>query len=319
MGSFVAYASLNDWEVYVARSVDNIANATRMTQFNSVELPNAEVDTIQWKNNEGDIIEGLLYFPPGKKGTKGLPFIVNIHGGPWAAVTNPYYVPLAPVTIDLARVLASRGYLVLSPNYRGSTGRGDDFLKSLDGFPCSRPTADVLSGVDYVVAQGWADPERLGIRGGSYGGRVTNCAIGVTTRFKAAVAVAAFWNLTSAFSDSAGWSGGMESPAKSPWEDIKMFWDESPISRTDKIKTPTLIMSGGDDTTVSPAQARAQHDCLNEMDVPNVLLEFPRVGHTFGAPSVRIAMLEAELAWFDHYLLGKPLPPPGQITVGAIR
>ena len=209
--------------------------------------------------------------------------------------------------IDNAALFASRGYLVLLPNYRGSTGRGDAFLQALDGYPCSRPVSDVLTGIDYVVGKGWADPRRLGVRGGSYGGRITNCVIGQTTRFKAAVSVAGFWNLTSAVSDSGAALGGFGS-IKPPWQDINKYWEESPISHAGNIKTPTLIIIGGADTAVSPSQAREQKRAFDWLEVPSELLVFPGEEHEISKPSSTRTRLEAEVAWFDHYVLGKPLP-----------
>lgn len=308
-GEVVAFVTMNNPELYIAGGINRLSNATKITDFNASfnKLPKPEIETIRWNNNDGDTIEGLLYFPPGQKGAKNLPLILDIHGGPWIARTESFYTPLGGAGIDGAALLATRGYLVLLPNYRGSTGRGDGFLQALNGYPCSRPATDVLSGVDYVIANGWADPKRLGVRGGSYGGRITNCVIGLTTRFKAAVSIAGFWNLTSAFSDSGGALAGFDS-FKPPWEDMTRYWEESPISHAANIKTPTLIMIGGADTAVSPAQAREQKRAFDWLEVPSELLIFPGDVHELIKPSSTRTRLEAEVAWFDHYVLGKPLP-----------
>ncbi len=310
-GNLLAFSVVNNNhypELYIANGIDRMGSATMVTDFNAklTQMPKPEVETVRWNNNEGDVIDGILYYPPGKKGAKNLPFIVSIHGGPYStrfeALTFPYpyhwgYYP---------ELLASRGYLVLDSNYRGSSGRGDAFRESVWGYPCSRPSTDVLAGVDYVVKQGWADPARLGIMGASNGGRVTNCIIGLTTRFKAAAATSGFWDLISGYGDSA--RGATYMGSKIPWEDMTSYWEESPMRHAAEIKTPTMIIIGADDDVVSPGQASEQHRALDRLGVPNELLLFPGEGHFFKKPSNMRIKLEAEIAWFDHYLLGKPLP-----------
>jgi dipeptidyl aminopeptidase/acylaminoacyl peptidase len=302
-GNLAAFSTVNNPELYIASGINRMSSATKMTDFNAKlsQMPKPEVETVRWNNNEGDVIEGVLYYPPEKKGAKNLPFILYIHGGPWTARTESFYVPLGVKAVDEAALLASRGYLVLMPNYRGSTGRGDAFLQALNGYPCSRPSTDVLTGVDYVVAKGWADPERLGVMGSSYGGQITNCVIGLTNRFKAAASTSGFWNLISAFEITNG---------KPPWKDMKMYWEESAISRAANIKTPTIITIGAADERVNPEQAKEQKRALDWLEVPNELLMFPGEGHNFSKPSNQRIRLEAELAWLDHYILGKPLPKP---------
>jgi dipeptidyl aminopeptidase/acylaminoacyl peptidase len=309
-GKLVAFATIGDGEVYLAKDLESLVGARKVTNFNSAfnAVPRPESRTVRWSNGEGDEVEGVLYFPPGKTDARGLPAVVVIHGGPWMARSEPYYAPLAGGPVDEGLLLASRGYLVLAPNYRGSTGRGDGFLSVLDGYPCSRPVADILTGVDLVVSKGWADPDRIGVMGGSYGGLLTNCIIGRTTRFKAAATAAAGWNLTSAFTDSPSFTGR----AKTPWDDMRLFWEEAPISRAGNIKTPTLIIHGEADTTVSPEQAREMATALRRLRVPNEVLIFPGEGHGFTTPSNDRTQTEAKIAWLDHYLLGKPLPAAKQ-------
>lgn len=304
-GKTVAFASILDGEIYIANGLDHLRTAQKVTDFNTTynKQPKAEKRTIKWSNGEGNEIEGVLYFPPGKTDAKGLPAVVIIHGGPWMARSDPYYAPLAGSTVDYGLMLASRGYLVLAPNYRGSPGRGDAFLSALDGYPCSRPVADILPGVDLLIANGWADPNRLGVTGASYGGLATNCIIGRTTRFRAAVTSASYWNFTSSFSDSPG----LVAAVKPPWDDMRLFWEEAPISKAGNIRTPTLIIHGEADATVNVSQAREISRALSVLGVPNQLLIFPKEGHGFSTPSNDVTQLKALITWFDHYLLGIPM------------
>jgi dipeptidyl aminopeptidase/acylaminoacyl peptidase len=305
-GRIVAYAQSSNErfaELYVAPDIEHLDKAVQVTHLNStldkVSAPVTEF--VSWDNKEGNSIEGVLFWPPGKKGAKNLPFVVSIHGGPFAArteaLTTPYPWGYYPA------LLASRGYLVLDPNYRGSIGRGDDFIQLFLDHSCSRPAADVLTGVDYLVAKGWADPERLGIMGSSGGGLVTNCAIGYSTRFKAAASSVGHWNAISSWGER-----GVGFRAKPPWADLNGYWEESAISRADKITTPTLLTTGDKDVNVSPTQSREMYFALVRRGIDAELVVIPDEVHFFNKPSSKWLKVLTELAWFDHYLLGRPLP-----------
>jgi dipeptidyl aminopeptidase/acylaminoacyl peptidase len=294
-------------ELFLAPGPDSLATAVPVTDFNAAltKLPRSEIETVRWPNGEGDTIEGVLHWPPGRRGAKNLPFVVVIHGGPWLADTET----LAGTYIAYPALLASRGYLVLKPNYRGSTGRGEAFLHAIEGYACSRPSTDILAGVDHVVAQGWADAARLGVMGYSYGGVLTNCLIGRTTRFRAAASSAGVWNYTSRFGTANNfYVADILYRGKAPWENIQHYWEESAISRAGNIKTPTLVMHGGNDRGVPTMQGYEVYRALVRLEVPTELLVFPGEGHVFRKPSHKLTKVRAELAWFDHYLLGRPLP-----------
>jgi dipeptidyl aminopeptidase/acylaminoacyl peptidase len=294
-------------ELYVAVGAGALAAAAPATDFNAAlaTLPRPEIETIRWPNGEGDEIEGVLYWPPGKRGATGLPAIVMIHGGPWMADTEA----LAGGYIGYPALLASRGYLVLKPNYRGSTGRGEAFLRAIEGYACSRPVTDILAGVDHLVARGWADEKRLGVMGYSYGGVLTNCVIGRTPRFSAAASSAGVWNYTSRFGTANNfYVADILYLHKNPWDDVERYWGESAISRAGDIKTPTLVMHGGNDRGVPTMQGYELYRALVRLKVPTELIVFPGEGHIFRKPSHKLTKVRAELAWFDHYLLGRPLP-----------
>ena len=298
-GNLTAFTKLEPQpELYLAR--DLTGPSTKVTDLNPVARKlEPDVETVKWDNRQGDVIEGVLYHPPGQKNAKDIPTIVFLHGGPWIAQTEPFYYGLNPLYMNEAYFLAQRGYKVFAPNFRASPGRGDAFLQAQAGYPCSRLTVDVLSGVDYLVEKGLAHPDRLGIMGSSYGGQLTNCIISRTPRFKAAAVQSGFWNLVSAQESING---------KAPWEDLKTYWEESAVSRAADIKTPTLISIGGADERVNPEQAREEKRAFNRLRVPSELLVFPGERHRFFKPSNKRIRLEAQTAWFDHYLLGAPLP-----------
>jgi dipeptidyl aminopeptidase/acylaminoacyl peptidase len=306
-------------EVYVAR-VGSGPSGARVSEFRPVTdlnatlnaLPAPTVETIRWPNGEGDLVNGVLYWPPGRQGARGLPLVVVAHGGPFSLVlerlTNPTAWAYYPA------LLASRGYLVLYPNYRGSTGQGDEFVRKLIGYGCSRPVADVVSGVDHLVAQGWADSARVGIAGASAGGTVVNCAIGRSGRFRAAASAEGFWNNFSAYATSRSASpttlvdGGLR--RGEPWGafDRDRWWQESALASAASIRTPTIVVHGARDVNVDAGQSREMAFALRRLGVPHRLMLFEDEAHHFTRPSNKLTKVAAEIDWLDRYLLrdGQP-------------
>lgn len=309
--AFVAGDPRRFSEIYVADGPEGIATARPLTRWNArlSAAPLPEIETVSWDNGEGDRVEGVLFWPPGRKGEKGLPLIVDLHGGPFG-VARTEAVALYGSYMSYPALLASRGFLVLNPNYRGSAGRGDAFTRAVQGGNCSRPAWDVITGAESLAARGWADRNRMGIIGYSYGGLTTNCVITRTDLFRAAATGAGQWNALSLFTGRRGrsWSEIFYDD-KTPWEDLDLFWRESPISGAGRMKTPTLAVAGQQDGG-APAQAEALYWSLTAAGVPVELLLFPGEGHIFHKPSHKATKIRAEIDWLEHYLLGKPRAAP---------
>jgi dipeptidyl aminopeptidase/acylaminoacyl peptidase len=306
--AFVASDSRHFPEVYVADGLDSLGKARPLTSFNAARNrgPLPEIEVVSWDNGEGDKVEGVLFWPPGRKGEKGLPLIVDLHGGP-ISVARTEAVALFGAFMSYPALLASRGFLVLNPNYRGSAGRGDTFARAVQERHCSRPATDVITGAESLIARGWADRNRAGIIGYSYGGVVTNCTITRTDLFRAAATGAGSWdNLSRVVGSQRGGSwaetfyGG-----KLPWEAFDLYWEESPVSRANRVRTPTLAIAGDRDGT-APAQAQALFWSLSAAGTPVELLLFPGEGHVFRKPSHKLTKVRAEISWLEHHLLGKP-------------
>jgi len=293
-------------EIWWSPDPDDPGSARPVTDFNAELTAEAApvVEPFSWTNSDGQTIEGVLYWPPGEHRSQGLPLMVDIHGGPWSART----AALAATGGGWAyypALLASRGYLVLEPNYRGGTGRGVEFLRAIEGYSCSRPADDVLTGVDALVEDGWADPDRMGVMGYSYGGLMTNCLIGRTSRFRVAASGAGLWNDASYFGSSDNFAQtDIRYDGLAPWEDPERFWDESPISRAGNIDTPTLIVFGGADRRVPVEQGLELYRALEYRGVPAELLVFPGQAHGFTRPEYKLKKVQAELAWIDRYMKG---------------
>lgn len=262
-----------------------------------------QISLVQWKGAEGDTVEGILELPPDYKPQDGpLPMVVEIHGGPTAATPYCFRYWIYGRTL-----FASKGYALLSPNYRGSTGYGDKFMTDLIGRENDIEVTDILTGVDAMIERKIADPDRLGVMGWSNGGFLTNSIITTTQRFKAASSGAGVVDqfLQWAIEDTPGhvinYMGG-----KLPWADRDAYWKASPSYKLDQVTTPTLIHVGEHDERVPAAHSRALHRALNfYLKVPSELIVYPGAGHGLTKYLHRKAKMEWDHAWFDKHILDK--------------
>ena len=287
-------------EIYLADSAAKLDQARPITSFNKklaeADLPQGK--PYQWKADDGTTVEGMLIYPPGKFEQKHLPMFTLIHGGPADADGNHFEADW----YDWAALAASNGWLVFRPNYRGSTGYGDKFLMQIVPVIVSRPGKDILQGIDALVKDGIADPDRLTIGGYSYGGYMTNWLITQTTRFKAAVTGAGAvehvgnWGNDDTTYDDAYFLGGR------PWEAQQRYHDEAAIFQIDKVKTPTHMVGGGNDIRVAVLENYLLEHALYSLGVPNKLLIFPGEGHGLGKnPWHGKIKVREELKWLEKY------------------
>jgi dipeptidyl aminopeptidase/acylaminoacyl peptidase len=287
-------------EVYLADSADKLDQARAITSFNKLfterELPQGK--PYQWKADDGTTVEGMLIYPPGKFEAKLLPMLTFIHGGPADADGNHFEADW----YQWAALAATNGWLVFEPNYRGSTGYGDKFLQQIVPQIVSRPGKDILAGVDALVKDGIADPDRLTIGGYSYGGYMTNWLITQTTRFKAAVTGAGAvehignWGNDDTTYDDAYFLGGR------PWEAAQRYHDEAAIFQMDKVRTPTHMVGGADDIRVAVLEDYLLEHALYSLGIPNKLLVFPGEGHGLGKnPWHGKIKVREELKWLQKY------------------
>ncbi len=305
--AFVTSDSHRFPEIHIARGTDEMAKARPVTDFNSAltRQPLPEIETVSWDDGEGGTVEGVLFWPPGRKGEKGLPLIVDLHGGPFS-VARTEAVSLTGTCLYFPAVLAARGFLVLNPNYRGSAGRGDAFSEGINGRRCSRPSQDVILGVESLIARGWAGRRRLGLMGYSGGGGLSKCLLGRTDLFRAVSTGAGVWNDIALYSSRRAlmWAESFYQ-STSPWTDFELWLRESPVGGLERIKTPTLIISGERDGD-APRHGDELYRGLVARGVPVAHLIFPGEGHVFSRPSHKRAKMRAEISWLEHYLLGKP-------------
>ncbi len=305
---------LTDGQHYIAPGWSLAASAERMvfqldepTRFGDVwTLPiRGSAPPAEWKSADGTTIEGVLFYPVGYEPGKRYPLVVQMHGGP---MESDKFGAGPGLVLNYVPVLAAKGYAVLRPNYRGSVGYGVAFYRDVVNGYFHNMVPDVMSGVDYLVQKGIADPDKLIVMGWSAGGTLVNKLVTTTDRFKAAssgVGVAnwtSLWGQTDNTSFRRTWFDG------TPWQKnapIDAFWNNSPIKDASNVKTPTLFFAGEADIRVPPAQSIEMHRALKSLNVPTHLYLAPREGHTWGDLRHLIFKANAELEWFDKYALGR--------------
>ncbi len=283
--------------------VEGTGQPHRLTNVNpqveTWKLP--KISTFSWKGANGDKVEGVLELPPHHEAGQRVPLVVEIHGGP----TTATYCQLQ-YWIYGRTLLPAKGYAVLSPNYRGSTGYGDKFVSDLLGRENDIDVEDILKGVDALIERGIADPERLGVMGWSNGGYLTNCVISRTTRFKAASSGAGIVDAVMEFGSNDEPAYTMVFKRGLPWTNADQYHRASPTFALHKIRTPTLIHVGGSDERCPPGHSRMLYRALKEyVKLPTELLVYPGEPHGLTKYKHRKAKMEWDLAWFERYILGK--------------
>jgi dipeptidyl aminopeptidase/acylaminoacyl peptidase len=259
----------------------------------------AKVEKFTAKSKDGNSVSGLLFLPAGS-GNQKLPLLLFIHGGPVAQDEFGF---------DLTRqILAARGYAVAAVNYRGSNGRGLAYTKAIYADWGNKEVKDLLAAADYLVAKGIADPENLGIGGWSYGGILTNYTIATDNRFKAAISGAgSAFQLALYGVDQ--YILQLDNELGQPWKDKnyeKYMKLSYPFLKADKIKTPTLFMTGEKDFNVPAVGSEQMYQALRSNGTPTGLIVYPGQYHGITLPSFQRDRMERYLEWFDKYLKKKP-------------
>ncbi len=276
------------------RDPERITNTN--PQIDTWKLP--QISIVEWIGAEGDVVEGILELPPDYDGEGPLPLMVNLHGGPTASELYAFWFWIYGRT-----AFAARGYAVLCPNYRGSTGFGDEFLTDLIGHENDRDVEDILTGVDYLIAEGIADPENMAVMGWSNGGFLTNCLIS-TNRFRAASTGAGTFDMTVQWGEEDTPGHVINYMEGLPWERPDEYREASPVyGLHDGIETAVLIHAGMGDPRVPVSHSRALHRALYRyLDVPCELVMYPGAGHSPTSYRHRLAKMKWDHAWFDEYM-----------------
>ncbi len=249
------------------------------------------VRDVHWTSKEGIALEGIVTFPAGYKEGQRYPFLVLPHGGPEG---NDL------LALDaFARNIAGLGYVVLQPEYRGSTGYGDKFLNAIYQHFGDRAYRDVDSATDYAVAQGWADPNRLAIFGWSAGGFMTSWTVTQTSRYKAAIEGAGITDWASFI-----WTSDVQQidyDARWPSKDPEAFHKFSAVDFVDNVKTPILVLHGGADARVPTYQGREFFESLDAHGKTTRMVEYPGSPHFPSLWEQRLNVFREIADWLKRY------------------
>ncbi len=271
----------------------------KISAFNDkwASVPLVTPEFVKYKSTDGVEIEAALLRPVNSSQPPATshqsPLVVLVHGGPTGRWSDTFE--------SWGQLLAARGYAVLYPNVRGSTGYGEKFVEMNRADWGGGDFKDVMAGVDWAIARGIADPNRLGIGGWSYGGYMAAWAVTQTNRFKAAVSGAPVIDLASEFGTEGG-SAYDEWFYGTPYEKLEGFIKGSPITYVKNVKTPTMLLQGEDDTTDPIGQSQQFYRGLKRYNVPSDLVLYPREPHGLREEKHLVDRLTRILAWYDKYL-----------------
>lgn len=259
-----------------------------------------QIQHVSWTGADGDLCHGILELPADyQPGDGPLPTIIELHGGPTSS--TKYRLRL---WIYGRALMASRGYALLSPNYHGSTGYGDEFLEKLIGRENEIEVKDIALGTRWLIDQGIAQAGHIGVMGWSNGGYLTNCMIVAEPDLYAAASSGAGvldmtiqWGTEDTPGHVINYQQGL------PWQQANYYQQASPLYHLDRVKTPTLIHVGGNDPRVPPAHSKALYRGLKfYLKVPCELVVYPGEPHGLTTHENRLAKVKWDLAWFDKYL-----------------
>ncbi len=298
--AFVRQTLTDPGQIWVQDLVSG--QAQPLTQLNArllAELDLGHVEEVRFAAPDGQELDGWITFPPNFDARQQYPSILEIHGGPQTQYGRTF--------MHEFYYLAAQGYVVYWSNPRGSQGYGEAFAGAIYGQWGTVDYADVMAWADYMAAQPYIDPQRMGVTGGSYGGYMTTLIIGKTNRFKAAVSQRAVTNVISFYGSSdLNWGAenlmGTEQP---PWEALDAYWEMSPMKYVGNAQTPTLLIHSEQDLRCDKEQSEQVFVALRRLNVDAELVLFPEESHGLsrnGRTDRRIARLNHMLRWFETYL-----------------
>jgi dipeptidyl aminopeptidase/acylaminoacyl peptidase len=279
------------------------AQLRRLTKHNDAFIASLQLGTtedIRFNSADGTSIHGLVVKPPGFQPGRKYPTLLYIHGGP--NLQDDHSLDYTGYQFK-RQMLAAAGFVVFGVNYRGSSGRGDAFSRAIAADWGHKEVEDLLAGVDYLVRQGIADPDKLGIGGWSYGGMLTDYTISVDTRFKAALSGAGTGNPLGTYAADQYFIQ-YNSELGPPWKSSDLYIRlGSPLLHADRIHTPTLFMGGDKDFNVPIVGGEQLYLALRTLGVPAQLIVYPGQYHTLTRPSFLKDRMQRATAWFTRYLL----------------
>jgi dipeptidyl aminopeptidase/acylaminoacyl peptidase len=315
-GRRIAYRSVASramGDVFVMDLPQN--HATKLTDINPElhTMKLGDLEPVSWKSFDGKTIWGLLLTPPGYQPGKRIPMVVYCHGGPIGGYTYGIFPQFAHIAGQVdpypVEAMASAGMAILFPMPRGGSGYGMEGFRAIIKRWGEDDYKDIMAGVDAMITQGVADPDRLGVMGASYGGYMTDWIVTQTTRFKAASTGASVSDLINLYYLSDAGDFIVEYYGY-PWEDAASLIQHSAISHVRNVSTPLLIQHGENDFRVPLSQAQEFYKALKTLHKTVEFDIYPRGGHVNFEPPLEREYMLRNLEWFQRWLKpGTPAPP----------
>ena len=296
--AFAASSATNPTEAFVVTADGTERRISSINDALLDEIELGDVNEVRYESDPGVTVHGWLVKPPGLNEGVRYPAIVEVHGGPHGMYGTGFFHEM--------HVLAARGYVVLMTNPRGSTGYGQEWVAGTLSDWGGADYRDVLAGVPFLESLGYVDPQRIGITGGSYGGYITNWAIGQTDRFKAAVTQRSTCNRISLYGTSDlnmtynDWEYG-----GTPYDNRDLYIERSPLTYVKNVRTPLLILHSENDLRCPIGQSEEWFTALKKLGQNVEFVRFPDESHGLsraGQPVHRVDRLERICGWFDTYL-----------------
>jgi dipeptidyl aminopeptidase/acylaminoacyl peptidase len=283
-------------ELYYMASANDAPK--RLTNFNNevASLALGKSEKFEWKGPDNFHEDGVLVYPPDFQKGKKYPLVLIIHGGPQASTTTQFSL--------LPQLMATHGYVVFEPNYRGSDNLGNAYQRAIWNDAGDGPGRDVIAGIDAVKKLGFVDEAKIGVTGWSYGGYMTSWLIGHYQIWKAAVAGAPVTDTYDEYNLSDGNTGDRYAFKGSPFvgDNLKDYRAQSPITYAAQMKTPTLILHDTGDARVTITQGYSLYHALKDNGVPVKFIAIPVPGHFPGDPVRQMDVFQYGLGWMDKYL-----------------
>lgn len=262
-------------------------------------------EIISWQSSDGLEIEGVLSTPVEFDVNKKYPLLVVIHGGPaWASF--PIFSDCFNEKYPIEQFI-EKGFIVLEPNYRGSSGYGNEFLKANYRQLGITDYDDVLSGVDSLVDKGIADKDKVGVMGWSNGGYISAFCATYSSRFKAISVGGGITNWTTHYVNTDIPYFIRMHLGSDPWNDPDIYTKTSPMTYIKSACTPTLIQHGEKDARIPTPNAYELYQGLRDMDVDTELIIFKGMAYSSEQPGITVAIMKQNLMWFSHYIFGESL------------
>lgn len=290
--------------VFAVADLDDVADRSRWTRLVDInpqlhDVALGEQVEVEWTSSDGKRVGGVLVYPVGYRDGTRYPLVVSIHGGPASAdllTFNDGYN---------SQVYAGAGYAVLMPNYRGSRNYGNEHRTDIVGDYFTLGYEDIMTGVDHLIAEGIADPDRLGAFGWSAGGHWSNWILTHTDRFKAISSGAGTMNWISMYAQSDVQRNRRFYVGDDfLYENFDTYFDQSPLKYITNASTPTMIHVVEGDPRVPSPQSVELHMALKKLGVPTELFMYPGRSHGIPDPRNRLVKAVSEMAWMDHWVRG---------------